>query len=387
MAKDKIRLGIIGIGNMGTGHARSYMEDELPEFRLTAVADIDEDRREWAEEELPDVEVFDSADALIASGSVDAVIIAVPHYFHPPIAIKAMKAGIHVMCEKPAGVYTKQVREMNEVAAQCGVVFGIMFNQRTNCLYRKAHEYVTGGRFGELRRINWIITDWFRTQAYYNSSDWRATWSGEGGGVLLNQCPHNLDLWQWICGMPSKITAVCHEGKWHDIEVEDDVMIYAEYPNGATGTFITTTGDCPGTNRLEITLDRAKLICEKGTLTVTELEKGTADFCKNSSAGFGKIKSNTYTAELDGENPQHVGVLNAFAGAILRGDPLVAKGEEGINELMISNAAFLSSWLGKTVELPVDEDVFYGELQKKITQSAVKKNVSKAVQGDMSSTY
>ncbi len=383
----KVRLGIIGIGNMGSSHLRFYLEDELPEITVTAVADIDPERLEWAKEECPEILTFNSSDELIESGEVDAIVIATPHYFHPPIAIKAMKAGIHVMSEKPAGVYTKQVREMNKTASETGVVFAIMFNQRTNCLYRKAYELVQGGEFGELKRVNWIITDWFRTQRYYDSGGWRATWSGEGGGVLLNQCPHNLDLWQWICGMPARVTAVCHEGKWHDIEVEDDVIIYAEYENKATGTFITTTGDYPGTNRLEITLDRAKIVCENHTLTVYELEKGCNEFSKTSSQGFGKIKYKKYEAELDGENPQHVGVLNAFAAAILRGEVLVAPGEEGINGLMISNAAFLSSWLGKAVALPIDEELFYNELQKKITDSEGKKNIISSVQEDMSSTY
>lgn len=384
---NKVRLGIIGMGNMGSSHLRFYLEDELPEITVTAVADIDPERLEWAKEECPEILTYDSADTLINSGEVDAVIIATPHYFHPEMAIKALKAGIHVMCEKPAGVYTKQVKEMNEVAKNSNALFAIMFNQRTNCLYRKAHELVHSGEFGELKRVNWIITDWFRTQRYYDSGGWRATWSGEGGGVLLNQCPHNLDLWQWICGMPVKIFAVCHEGKWHDIEVEDDVMIYAEYENGATGTFVTTTGDFPGTNRLEITLDRAKLICENGTLTVNELEKNTIEFTKTSSQGFGSIKYKTYEAELDGENPQHSGVLNAFAAAVLRGEPLVAKGEEGINGLTISNAAFLSSWLGKAVDIPFDDELFYSELQKKIESSSIKKNVVSSVQEDMSLTY
>lgn len=385
--KNKIRLGIIGVGNMGQSHLRFYLEGDLPEITVTAVADIDPERLLWAKEECPEVLTFESDDALIKSGEVDAIIIATPHYSHPEIAIKALKAGIHVMCEKPAGVYTKQVKEMNEVAKKSNAIFAIMFNQRTNCLYRKAYELVHGGEFGALKRVNWIITDWFRTQRYYDSGGWRATWSGEGGGVLLNQCPHNLDLWQWICGMPVKVSAVCHEGKWHDIEVEDDVMIYAEYKNGATGSFITTTGDFPGTNRLEITLDRAKLICENNTLTVSELEKNTTEFSKTSHNGFGRIKYKTYEMELDGENPQHVGVLNAFAAAILRGEPLVAKGEEGINGLTISNAAFLSSWLGKTIDIPFDDELFYEELQKKINSSKVKKNIVSSVEEDMSSTY
>ena len=383
----KVRFGIIGVGNMGSSHIKNYLKGTMPEIEITAVADIKPDRLEWAKEQLPEVHTYDTAGALMDSGDVDAVLIATPHYDHPPLVIEALEKGLHAMSEKPAGVYTKQVREMNAVADKSNKKFGIMFNQRTNCLYRKAKELVDSKEFGELKRVTWIITDWYRTQAYYNSGGWRATWSGEGGGVLLNQCPHQLDLWQWICGMPEKITAICHEGKWHDIEVEDDVMIYAQYPNGATGTFITTTGDYPGTNRLEITLDRAKLICENGKLTVCELSVGTAEYTKTCANGFSSIEYKEYEAELDGRNDQHIEVMNKFAASILRDEPMTASGQEGINGLTISNAAFLSSWLGETVTLPIDEDKFYSLLQEKINSSTYKKVVKEAVNENMDSTY
>ncbi len=383
----KVRLGIIGVGNMGSSHIKNYLKGAMPEFDITAVADIKPDRLEWAKEQLPEVNTYSTASALMDSGDVDAVLVATPHYDHPPLVIEALEKGLHAMSEKPAGVYTKQVREMNAVADKSDKKFGIMFNQRTNCLYRKAKEIVDSKDFGELKRVTWIITDWYRTQAYYNSGGWRATWSGEGGGVLLNQCPHQLDLWQWICGMPEKITAICHEGKWHNIEVEDDVMIYAQYPNGATGTFITTTGDYPGTNRLEITLDKAKLICENGKLTVYELSVGTDEFTKNSEEGFGSIEYKVYEAELDGRNDQHIEVMNKFAASILRNEPMTASGQEGINGLTISNAAFLSSWLGETVSLPIDEDKFYELLQEKIKNSTFKKEVKEIVNENMDSTY
>ena len=384
-----VRLGIIGVGNMGSSHIRNQVEGKHTEVEIVACADLIPERNAKMKELIPSIKTFDSAEALIDSGEVDAVLIATPHYFHSPIAQYAFSKGLHVMTEKPAGVYTKQVREMNEAAAKSGLVFGIMYNQRTNCVYRKTRELVQSGEFGEIKRVSWIITDWYRTQAYYNSGGWRATWAGEGGGVLLNQCPHNLDLWQWICGMPSKIKAVCHEGKWHDIEVEDDVTIYAEYPNGATGTFITTTGDCPGTNRLEITMDGGKIIVEDSeTIHLYRLERRVSDHLKNAEEGFGKIKGEWEDVETDGINRQHPEVVSKFAAAILRGEPLVARGEEGINGLSISNAAHLSSWTGKDVTIPVDEDVYYAELQKKIAAgNAEKENVTAKVQGDMSSTY
>lgn len=375
---NQVRLGIIGIGNMGTNHCVSIRKGDVQDIVLTAVADLKESRREWARENLgPDVRIFEDAEGLLDSGAADAVLIATPHYEHPRLVREAMKRGLHVMCEKPAGVYTKQVREMNEEAGKHGgLVFGMMFNQRTNHIYRKMHELVTGGVYGQIKRVNWIVTDWYRSQAYYDSGDWRATWAGEGGGVLLNQCPHNLDLLQWICGMPSMVTAFCHEGKWHDIEVEDDVTAYLEYPNGATGVFVTSTGDAPGTNRFEVDLERAKIVCEDGKIAVYEMEVSEREFCFSTKEGFGRPEGKWIPVETDGENPQHAGVLRAFAGAILRGEPLVADGTEGIRGLTLSNAMHLSSWLNKPVEIPFDEELFLEELNRRRSHSRRKESVN-----------
>lgn len=383
-----IRFGIIGMGNMGTAHAKNFLNGDIRELRITAVADIVPEKLEWSAKNLPWAKRYDTATELMESGEVDAVIICVPHYFHPPLVIEALKNGLHVVSEKPAGVYTKQVREMNEFAAKQDKTFAMMFNQRTNCVYRKIKEIIDSKEYGDIRRVNWIITDWYRTQAYYNSGGWRATWVGEGGGVLLNQSPHQLDLWQWLCGMPSKIRAFCHEGKWHDIEVEDDVTIYAEYPNGATGVFITTTGDYPGSNRLEITMDKAKLVCEEGRkITLYELAESLPENIANCENGFTNIEVKEIDVETDGRNDQHTGVLNAFADHILYGSPLVANGDEGIRGLMISNAAHYSSWTGETVELPIDEDKYYELLMQKVATSKAKEDVVSVVNEDMSSTY
>lgn len=382
-----LRYGIIGIGNMGSSHMNMYYSGNLKEMRLVAVADTNPERLAWAQEAYPELACFDSGMALIESGCCDAVVIATPHYDHPPLVMAALTKGLHALSEKPAGVYTRQVREMNAFAEKSDKVFAIMFNQRTNHVYRKLRELVQSGEYGQLRRVSWLITDWYRTQAYYNSGGWRATWAGEGGGVLLNQCPHNLDLWQWICGMPCKIQATCHEGKWHDIEVEDDVTIYAEYPNGATGIFVTSTGDYPGTNRLEITMDRAKFICEGNKITAYELDMPLPEHLQTATVGFGKPKKTEIAIETDGENPQHIGVLNAFASHIIHGTPLTAKGEEGIFGLTISNAAHLSAWQGKPVTLPLDEDAFYAELQKKIASSKVKSETKAEVVQNMSDSF
>ena len=384
----KIKLGIIGFGNMGTSHANNLKAGKCPDFELIAVADINPARLAWGKENMPaGITYFDDAVAMLDSGLVEACIIAVPHYDHPRYAMECMKRGIHVMVEKPAGVYTKQAREMNEEAARHPEVkFGMMFNQRTNHVYRKMRELVHSGKFGEIRRVNWLITSWYRPQAYYDSGSWRATWAGEGGGVLLNQCPHQLDLWQWICGMPVKVESHLHYGKWHDIEVEDDVTTYVEYANGATGVFITTTGDAYGTNRFEVQMDKAKLVVENDVLTVLEYDVAESEFTKTNTIPFGRMDAHTLDVETDGKNEQHVGVLNAWADAILRGGDMIAHGSEGINGLTLSNAMHLSSFLGKAVELPLDEDLYYAELMKRVATSRLKKDVQ-AVFADTSNTY
>lgn len=376
----QVKLGIIGVGNMGTSHAKNVLEGKVPGLELVAVADRQKNRRAWCRENLPEtVQIFDKGTQLLESGCCDAVLIAVPHYQHPILAQEAFKKGLHVLCEKPAGVYTKQVQEMNQEADKYNVVFAMMFNQRTNCIYRKMYEMVKNGELGEIRRVNWIITDWYRTQSYYDSGSWRATWEGEGGGVLLNQCPHNLDLIQWICGMPAKVRGFCKEGLWHDIEVEDDVTAYLEYPNGATGVFITSTGDAPGTNRFEITGELGKLVCENDELTFYKLNENLAHHCASCQGGFDKPQWEVLKVETDGQNEQHVGVMKAFVGAILEGTPLVADGREGIRGLELSNAIHLSSWLGKTVELPINEDLFLEELNKRRENSRIKEEVESVV--------
>jgi predicted dehydrogenase len=383
---DKVKLGIIGMGNMGTTHVKNVFDGIIPGLELGAAADRLPGRREWAKDLLPpSFPVFETGSDLIKSGLVNAVLIAVPHYQHPPLAIEAFKAGLHVLCEKPAGVYTKQVREMNQAAEESGLVFAMMFNQRTNSYFRKMRDLVQGGTLGAVKRTSWIITNWYRPQIYYDSGDWRATWAGEGGGVLLNQCPHNLDLFQWICGMPSAVRAFCHNGKWHDIEVEDDVTAYLEYPNGATGTFITSTADAPGTNRFEITLEWGKLVNEENTrLTLYKLDQNERDFNRSAAGGFDSPGVTVEQIETDGSNEQHVGVLKAFAARILRGEPLVAEGKEGIHGLTLSNAMHLSSWLEKTVTIPFDEDLFLEELNKRRALSKEKKGTGLVFQSGKS---
>lgn len=368
---ETIKLGIVGMGNMGSGHFRNVVSGKCPSVQVTAICDIDPKKLERVEGH-PEVARFENYIEMLESGLVDTVLIAVPHYSHPTVAIDCFQRKINVLTEKPAGVYARQVREMNEAAAASGVKFGIMFNQRTNPLYAKAREIVQGGQLGELKRMVWIITNWYRTQAYYNSGSWRATWSGEGGGVLLNQAPHNLDLWQWIFGMPKRVRAFCDFGKYHNIDVEDDVTIFGEYENGATATFISTTGDACGTNRLEITGDKGKIVVEHGKLCWWKLEIPEREFCYTATEGFATPPC-TYEEFTAPEPEGHPQVLEAFAQAILNGTEMIARGEEGINSLSISNAAYLSTWTNDWAEIPTAEALFEQHLKEHCDREATAK--------------
>lgn len=350
-----IRIGIIGVGNMGSAHANCIGNGEIDGMVLTAVCDIEPKRTEKYIQNDSGIAVYQDYRELLISKEIDAVLIAVPHRLHAKMATEALESGLHVLVEKPVDIRVSQAEYLNEVAEKSGKIFGIMFNQRTNPLFQKAREIVQGGQLGELKRSVWIVTNWYRTQRYYDSGDWRATWAGEGGGVLMNQAPHQLDLWQWICGMPVSVTGYCDTAKYHDIEVEDDATIFVRYVNGASGTFITSTGEYPGTNRLEISGELGKLVLENGTLRHWKLKASEREICRTSEKGMPKPEFEYSEVVQEGKESAHKGILQNFANAILYGEELLAPGEEGIRELMISNAAYLSSWKGnKEIVLPFD---------------------------------
>ena len=369
---EQVRFGIIGCGNIAQNHVKNFETGKVKDGVVTAICDIVPAKYEALNALYENkFATFTDAKEMMKSGLVDAVIICTPHYQHPELAIMAMDAEIHCIIEKPAGVYTLQVKEMLERAKTAKTKLSMMFNQRTNPAFKKMREMVITGKIGDVKRTNWIITNWYRTQEYYDSGSWRATWAGEGGGVLYNQSPHQLDLFQWIVGMmPKKVHAFCHFGKWHNIEVEDDVTCYVEYPNGATGCFITTTADAPGTNRFEITGTKGKLVFENDKLFFTELEISEREHCFATNMTFkAPDMLPTVEIELEGENSQHAGVCNNFIDAILGRDELFAPVEDGLNGVILANSMLLSTWLDKTLDLPFDDALFYEELKKRIAVS------------------
>ncbi|MDR1282287.1 MAG: Gfo/Idh/MocA family oxidoreductase [Opitutaceae bacterium] len=381
---NKVRIGIVGLGNMGSGHSANILAGKISRLELTAVADTDPARLK----RVPQVKGFTSADEMIASGLIDAILVATPHYDHTTIGIKALKAGLHVLVEKPISVHRADCERL--IAAHKGregkQVFAAMFNQRTDHYYIKIRNLIRSGELGEIRRINWIITDWFRTHAYYASGGWRATWAGEGGGVLLNQCPHNLDLFQWMFGMPTRLRSKCGFGKYHDIEVEDDVTALMEFSNGATGVFITSTGEAPGTNRLEITAERGKLVYEADKITYTRNETPMREYSETTTQAFGRPDKWDVSVPAAGHGGQHNEILQNFTDAILDGAELYAPAPEGIHSVELANAMLLSAWTDKEVSLPIDGKKYERLLKQKIAESArkpKKKKVTKAsVAGD-----
>lgn len=385
-----INIGIIGIGNMGSHHAMNIFNDKVPGMKLTSICDINPQRLEWAKKEFGDsVKLFSTSEEFYENSElIDLVIIATPHYDHSPFAIEGFKHNLHVLTEKPAGVYTKQVREMNEASEKSGKEFFIMYNQRTNCVYQKVRDLVKSGELGTLKRMVWLITNWYRPQSYHDSSVWRSTWEGEGGGVLLNQDPHQLDLWQWIVGMPKRIRGFASFGKYYNIEVEDDVTAYAEYENGMTATFITSTGESPGTNRLEISGTLGKLVVENDILTFYRNRVDEREFNKTWKNGFGRPEVWECKIPTDGSNEQHIGIFKNIVDVLENGAEPIAKGVEGINGLTISNAIHLSAWTDDWVELDnLDEDLYYNILQDKIKNSTFKKEVKADTVLDVKGTH
>ena len=359
-----VTVGVIGLGNIGAQHLNMLSGGRVAGAVLTAVCDTAD--RVASLKDLPsDCKRFTDAAELIKSGACDAVVIATPHSSHPGLAVSAFRSGLHVFCEKPAGVTTKEARRMNEEAARSGKIFTMNFNRRTDPVYRRIAGMIASGEIGAVSRVEWTQTNWFRTDAYFRSAPWRGTWKGEGGGVLLNQAPHVLDLWQWFFGLPSRVRAFCRFGKNHRIEVEDEVTAFLEYRNAATGTFITATGEAPGTNRLEIVADRGRLVMDDRKVSFDRVDGSVSEFLRNSEDGFAEPVSKREEIPVSGEADLLTGILGNFISVIREGGDLLVPGAEGIRSLELANAMVLSAWLDDWVSLPIDEDRYERELKSR----------------------
>jgi len=383
---DKIRIGIIGLGNIGQVHVGNLMDGKVPRGELTAVGDAIADK--LPDYEAKGLETFDSGEALIASGEIDALIIATPHFQHTTLGIAALEAGLHVMVEKPISAHKADAeRLIAAAAARPEQKFGGMFQLRVEPRYQKIRELVQGGELGDLIRVIWIMTDWFRAEAYYQSGGWRATWKGEGGGVLLNQCLHQLDALQWIVGMPSKIRSHVGIGKYHDIEVEDDVVSYLEFPNGASGAFITSTGETPGSNRFEIAGTKGRVLLENDKLVLTRNEVASDEWSKTSKIGFQQPETTVEEIPIPGVENAHAMLMTNFVDAILDGKELIAPGESGIGSVELANVMVYSGLINETVDLPMDSAAWEAKLNDLIANSTHEKKVVEVSNEDFTASY
>lgn len=374
-----VRLAVIGVGAMAQMHLKHAQA--MDHAVISAVCDVAEDRREAAGDQYH-CATFARHTELLEADVCDAVLIATPHYAHTPIGIDALKTGKHVLVEKPISVHKADCERLIAAHTDKRLVFAAMFNQRTDPFYRKLKQLIDTGELGDLVRVSWIITNWFRTEAYYRGGGWRATWKGEGGGVLLNQCPHQLDLMQWLFGVPVKVAGFCGLGRRHDIEVEDQVAAYLEYENGATGTFITSTGEAPGTNRLEVAGERGRVVIEDDTFKFTRNEVPADEFIRTSPEPFGKPAVTHTDIAIGGHGGQHKEVLQNFIDAVRNGTDLIAPAREGIRSVELGNAILYSSLAGRPVTLPLDGEAYEKKLNQLISESTHVKRTVKHAGGD-----
>jgi len=377
---ETVKIAVIGIGIMGKAHLKDIVALENTE--LAAICDLDRATADQAAAETNTNAYYDYRD-LLDHEPLDAVLVAAPHYDHTPISIAALRKGIHVLVEKPIAAHVKDGRRMIAAYQEAkqdypALVFAVDFMQRTYGYWREIKAIIDDGELGQLVRVTWLITDWFRTQSYYDNGGWRATWQGEGGGVLLNQAPHNLDLYQWFFGMPQRVTGFAALGKYHHIEVEDEVTAYFEHENGMIGHFITSTAESPGTNRLEIVGERGKLVYEDKRLTLFRNQRSMFEQIEQAAGGFDKVGYERVDLPFEHHGqPGHRFMIENFANAILRGDSLIAPVGEGLNSVILANAIMLSSFEGRTIELPLDEDAYERKLLSLIDESTFRKAAPK----------
>ncbi len=380
---NSVRFGIVGLGNIGRYHADYLSKGGVKRAELTAVCDAFAPLDHYAP-----LKTFKDPRELFHSGAIDAVIIATPHYQHTTLGIEAFDAGLHVMIEKPISAHKADAERLIAAAQQRPKqIFGGMFQLRTEPRYLKIQKLIRDGQLGEIVRMSWLITDWYRTEAYFASGGWRATWKGEGGGVLLNQCLHNLDVIAWLFGMPARVRGFCQLGRYHNIEVEDNVTAYLEYPAGTTGVFITSTGEAPGTNRLEIAGSRGRIVLENNRLTFTRNETDMLEFNRASKVGFAKPEVWNIEIPFADASVPHAIILQNFVNAILNGEALIAPGAEGLHSVELANVILYSSILGRTVEMPMDGIAYEKQLQRLIADSKFEKKVVPVSNEDFTQSF
>lgn len=360
-----VRIGLVGLGSFGRQHA--HWIQALPELKLVATCDNAVGPLGAASEP----QHFTSYRELHRSGLVEAVLIASPHHTHADIAADALAAGLHVLLEKPIARHLAEGQQLLASGLAPGQHFAVMLNQRMNPAHQQLKQLLEERRLGRLQRINWICTPWFRTQAYYGSAKWRGTWAGEGGGLLMTLCLHQLDILQWLCGLPSSVHAFGAFGKHHEIEVEDEITAYLQFPDGASGVFVGSSGESPGTNRLELVGTGGRVLLNDGTLSFLENETPSDEFIRTSDDGWAQPKTRIVNLPVGAvREGGHSRIMRNFARAIRERETLLTPATAGLGSLELAGALLLSMFQKRAVELPLDAAELAQELERRAATSS-----------------
>lgn len=352
MKNQMLQLGVVGVGAMGGNHTRALLKGCAPSVRITALCDINPE----AGREFAPIPFYTDSREMLEHAGLDAVFVATPHFQHDEVGVAALEKGLHVLVEKPMAADKNGCENLLRARDRSGKVLSTMLSMRTKPIYSKIKSLLADGELGVIRRVHWTATHWFRTETYYSESDWRGTWKGEGGGVLLNQCPHQLDLLCWFFGLPKKVSGFCEFGRYHDIEAEDDVLAVLHYPDRMKVVFEASTGEFPGTDRLEIVGEMGRLVAEGGHLKFERNRVPMSEFSKSSDLAMKGPECWPIDIPLGTlSSTGHIMIFENFAGAILRGETLIAPPEEAWRGVELANAMQLSTWNEAPVRLPLDQ--------------------------------
>ena len=376
-----VRIGIVGLGNIGQQHAKLLSGGAIEGAELSAVCG-----RGGGQGAPFGVPCFPDHQALLDSGLVDAVLIATPTQSHPEIGLAALKRGLHVLMEKPLAMSIGEAQGLVSAAPEHSR-FAVMLNQRFHPAYARIKGLLDEGRLGPLQRFAWTMTGWYRPDVYYKVSKWRGTWPGEGGGLLINQCIHNLDVLQWLVGMPSEVFAVAGFGKYHEIDVEDEVTATLRFEGGLTGTVTASSGEAPGINQLDLVGDLGTLRFDGERVRLYASAQSVADHCANTLDMFGMPEFTEHPIQPAEPVDQHGAVLRNFVHAIARGEPLATPAAAGLPSIELANAMLLSAWRGQAVALPLDAAAYELALQRKIAATSLRQPAAIEANIDMAKSY
>lgn len=375
-----VRFGVVGTGNIGSQHIDLLTSGEIDGALLAATASRSD---ESIDAGIPH---FNHHPAMFENAELDAVLIATPTMSHVKIAEAALERGLHVLMEKPIAMSVRQAEELI-AKAKPPLRFAVMLNQRFHPLYSRLKSLLTDNTIGDLQRINWVMTTWYRPDVYYKASRWRGTWPGEGGGLLINQCIHNLDVLQWLVGLPETLYARVGFGKYHEIDVEDEVTAMMTFGSGATGVLIASSGEAPGINRLELVGDLGTIICEDGAIVVQTTGMSVSEHCRTTNEMFGMPQFTAGAITDFSAINQHAVVISNFVAAISQGAELLTPGKEGLGSLQLANGMLLSAWTDSKITLPIDQNLFEAKLKGKIEESDLREPQDLDVEIDMDASY